>query len=45
MNTISVTLTILFEPPFWVGIFEQRFDNKIEVAKVTFGSEPKDYEV
>ena len=45
LNTISVTLTILFEQPFWVGIFEQRFDNKIEVAKVTFGSEPKDYEV
>ncbi|MGX7047464.1 hypothetical protein RU86_GL000182 [Lactococcus piscium] len=45
MNTISVTLTILFEPPFWVGVFEQRFDNKIEVAKVTFGGEPKDYEV
>lgn len=45
MNTISVTLIILFEPPFWVGIFEQRFNNKIEVVKVTFGSEPKDYEV
>lgn len=38
-------LTILFENPFWVGVYE-RFDNgKYEVCKITFGAEPKDYEV
>ena len=45
MEKISTTLTVLFEDPFWVGVFERRYDDKIEVAKVTFGKEPKDYEV
>lgn len=45
MEKISATLTVLFEDPFWVGVFERRYDDKIEVAKVTFGKEPKDYEV
>ena len=31
--------------PFWVGIFERYEDGKLSAAKVTFGSEPKDYEV
>ena len=34
-----------FEEPFWVGIFERIEDGKLFVAKVTFGAEPKDYEV
>ena len=34
-----------FEEPFWVGIFERIEDGKLSVAKVTFGAEPKDYEV
>ena len=45
MEKISATLTVLFEDPFWVGVFERRYDDKIEVAKVTFEKEPKDYEV
>ena len=36
MEKISATLTVLFEDPFWVGVFERRYDDKIEVAKVTF---------
>ena len=35
----------LYEEPFWVGIFEHIEDDKLSVAKVTFGVEPKDYEV
>ena len=31
--------------PFWVGIFERIEDGKLSVAKVTFGAEPKEYEV
>lgn len=45
MDRISVQLTVYFENPFWVGIFERVIDNKLSVCKVTFGAEPKDYEV
>ncbi len=38
-------LTVLFEEPFWIGIFEKEASGKLSVCKVTFGSEPKDYEV
>lgn len=38
-------LTVLFENPFWIGIFERISDEKLSVCKVTFGAEPKDYEV
>ena len=39
------SLTILFENPFWIGLFERIDGNKYEVCKITFGAEPKDYEV
>lgn len=45
MSLIQVSLTIFFETPFWVGIFEKIEDDELSVAKVTFGSEPKDYQV
>ena len=38
-------LTVFFEDPFWVGVFERIENGKLSVCKVTFGSEPKDYEV
>ncbi len=39
------SLTIMFENPFWIELYE-RFDNgKYEVCKITFGAEPKDYEI
>ena len=38
-------LSVFFEEPFWVGVFEIIEDGRISVAKVTFGTEPKDYEV
>ena len=38
-------LTVYFEDPFWVGVFERVEDGKLSVCKVTFGVEPKDYEV
>ncbi len=38
-------LTVFFEDPFWVGVFENIEDGKLSAAKVTFGAEPKDYEV
>ena len=45
MDKVSGKLTVFFEDPFWVGIFEHIEDGKLSVAKVTFGAEPKDYEV
>jgi len=36
---------VFFEDPFWVGVFERVYDGKLSVCKVTFGAEPKDYDV
>lgn len=35
----------MFEAPFWIGVYERYNDYQYEVCKITFGSEPKDYEV
>ena len=45
MDKVNGKLTVYFEEPFWVGIFERIEDGKLFVAKVTFGAELKDYEV
>ena len=45
MDKVKGKLTVFFEEPFWVGIFEHIEDGKLSAAKVTFGAEPKDYEV
>ena len=45
MNKVSGKLTVCFEEPFWVGVFERISEGKLSVCKVTFGAEPKDYEV
>ena len=45
MDRVSGKLTIYFENPFWVGVFERIENRKLSVAKVTFGAEPKDYKV
>ena len=45
MDKVNGKLTVYFEEPFWVGVFERIEGGKLSVAKVTFGAEPKDYEV
>ncbi|VIG00319.1 Protein of uncharacterised function (DUF2992) [Clostridioides difficile] len=45
MDKISGKLTVLFEEPFWIGIFERQDDKKYEVCRVVFGAEPKEVEV
>ena len=45
MGKTSGKLTVYFEEPFWVGVFERVDNNKLSVCKVTFGAEPKDYEI
>ena len=38
-------LTVFFENPFWVGVFEVIANDKLSAAKITFGAEPRDCEV
>ena len=45
MGKEQCKLTVLFEEPFWVGVFERIEKGKLSVTKVTFGAEPRDYEV
>lgn len=45
MDRISGRLTVYFENPFWVGIFETIINGRVSAAKVTFGAEPKDQEI
>ena len=45
MGKVCSKLTVFFEEPFWVGVFEKHEDGTLSVAKVTFGAEPKDCEV
>ena len=42
---MKTKLTIYFDDPFWVGVFERIEDGKLSACKVTFGAEPKDYDV
>lgn len=45
MDNIIGKLTVYFENPFWIGVFERTEKGKLSVAKITFGAEPKDQEV
>lgn len=39
------TLTVRFEDPFWIGLFERWEGESYSVCKVTFGPEPRDAQV
>lgn len=43
--SVQCSLTILFEAPFWIGLYERFDEKKYAVCKIPFGAEPKDYEV
>lgn len=45
MDNDLTRLTVFFEDPFWVGVFERYAGGQLAVSKITFGAEPKDYEV
>jgi len=45
MDEITARLTVYFQEPFWVGVFERIHNGRLSVCKVTFGAEPKDFEV
>lgn len=45
MDTVVSGLTVLFEDPFWIGLYEREVGGRYVACKITFGAEPKDYEV
>ncbi len=45
MSIVTGNLTVFFENPFWIGVFERFENEELSAAKVIFGSEPKDFEV
>ena len=45
MDKVSGQLTVYFENPFWIGVFERVYDGKLSVCKVIFGAEPKDPDI
>jgi hypothetical protein len=42
---MNIKLTVFFDDPFWVGVFERLDEGLLETSRVVFGAEPKDYEV
>jgi hypothetical protein len=45
MSFVSGKLTVLFDDPFWVGVFERSDESGYAVARVVFGAEPSDAEL
>lgn len=45
MDKMMIKLSVLFDAPFWIGVLEKESAGKLTACKVTFGAEPKDYEV
>ena len=45
MDKVTGKLTVFFQEPFWIGVFERTENGKLSVCKVTFGAEPRDYDV
>lgn len=41
----GITLTVFFDDPFWVGVFERVENGRLSVCKFTFGAEPRDGEI
>ncbi len=45
MDKGTARVTVWFEAPFWVGVYERTWNGRAELCKIRFGAEPKDYEV
>ena len=45
MGIVTARLTVFFEDPFWVGVYERQDGPRYEVSKITFGAEPKEPEL
>lgn len=45
MDLFSASLTVTFEDPFWIGLYERQEAGRYSVCKITFGAEPKEPEL
>ena len=45
MDSISVTLVVFFEDPFYVGVIERVCGGELTAGRRVFGGEPRDAEV
>lgn len=45
MDAFGIQLTVFFQEPFWAGVFERTENGRLTACRVTFGAEPKDYDV
>ena len=45
MSVSKARLTVYFEDPFWVGLYQRDDAGGCRVCKITFGGEPRDQEV
>jgi len=41
---MKINLTVLFNDPFWIGVFEVIKNDEYKVCKITFGPEPREEE-
>ena len=39
------SLTVYFDDPFWVGVFERETEGRLAISRVVFGAEPTDNEI
>ena len=44
-NVIESKLTIYFDEPFWVGVFDELDGDKLSACRMVFGAEPTDAEI
>ena len=44
-RSVESKLTIYFDEPFWVGVFEKIDNRKLSVCRIVFGAEPTDAEI
>lgn len=45
MDKVVIKLTVYFADPFWVGVAERIAGGHLSATKITFGAEPKDFEI
>ena len=44
-DSVRCRLTVCFEEPFWIGLYERTCGGRYEVSRIVFGAEPMDAEV
>lgn len=42
---VTSSLTVYFEAPFWVGVYQRETEQGLEACKILFGAEPKEVQV